>query len=268
MYLEYWGLHEKPFRNTSDPRFLCLSEQHDEALTRLKYCVTNHNACALLTGVFGSGKTLLAQALLDSLPEDRFVKAFIFNPQLSATELIYEIIYQLGIREQSPTSKTEALHRLTDILNDSYAEGRHTVIIVDEAHLIEDRMIFEELRLLLNFQKRDTFLLTLVLVGQPELREKIAHLKPFDQRVSIRFHLKGLKKEETQEYIRHRLRVAGADREIFDDAAIQAIHESAGGIPRRINQICDYALLTGFGMKASTITSEMVREVVMDPQTL
>lgn len=268
MYLEYWGLTEKPFRNTSDPRFLCLSEQHNEALTRLQYCVTNHNACAMLTGVFGSGKTLLAQALMESLPQDQFVKAFIFNPQLSATELLYEIIYQLGIRDKPPASKTEALHLLTDILNDNYAEGRHTVIIVDEAHLIEDRMIFEELRLLLNFQKRDTFLLTLILSGQPELREKIAHLKPFDQRISIRFHLKGLRQEETRGYILHRLRVAGATRDIFAEDTFQSIQESSGGIPRRINQICDLALLTGYGMKAPTVTSAIIREVVMDPQTL
>jgi general secretion pathway protein A len=268
MYLEYWGLTEKPFRNTSDPRFLCLSEQHDEALTRLKYCVHNHNACAMLTGVFGSGKTLLAQALLDSLPNDQYVKAFIFNPQLSATELLYEVIYQLGIRDQAPASKTEALHRLSDILNDNYAEGRHTVIVVDEAHLIEDRMIFEELRLLLNFQKKDTFLLTLILLGQPELREKITHLKPFDQRISIRFHLKGLKEDETRAYIAHRLQIAGADREIFEDGAMHAVHESTGGIPRRINQICDLALLSGFGMKAPSITSAIIREVVMDPQML
>ena len=268
MYLDYWGLHENPFRNTSDPRFLCLSEQHDEALTRLKYCVENHNACAMLTGVFGSGKTLLAQALLDNLPNDRYVKAFIFNPQLSSTELLYEIIYQLGMRDQAPTSKTEALHKLTDILNDNYAEGRHTVIVVDEAHLIEDRMIFEELRLLLNFQKRDSFLLTLILVGQPELREKIAHLKPFDQRISIRFHLKGLREEETRQYILYRLHVAGAAREIFEEEAFHAIHESTGGIPRRINQVGDLALLTGFGLKVPRITSAVVREVVMDPQAL
>lgn len=268
MYLDYWGLSEKPFRNTSDPRFLCLSEQHDEALTRLKYCVDNHNACAMLTGVFGSGKTLLAQALLESLPSDQFVKAFIFNPQLSATELLYEIIYQLGIRDQAPASKTDALHRLSDILQDNYSEGRHTVIVVDEAHLIEDRMIFEELRLLMNFQKTDTFLLTLILVGQPELREKIAHLKPFDQRISIRFHLKGLKEEETRQYIMHRLRIAGASQDIFEEEAYSAVHESTGGIPRRINQICDLALLTGFGMKASAINSAIIREVVMDPQTL
>ena len=268
MYLDYWGLQEKPFRNTSDPRFLCLSEQHEEAFSRLKYCVTNHSACALLTGVFGSGKTLLAQALLDSLPQDQYGTAFIFNPQLSNVELLYEIIYQLGIRDQAPTSKTEALHRLSDILNDNYAEGRHTVIVVDEAHLIEDRMIFEELRLLLNFQKRDSFLLTLILVGQPELREKITHLKPFDQRIAIRFHLKGLKEDETRTYILHRLQVAGATRDVFDEEAIQAVHESTGGIPRRINQICDLALLTGYGMRSSMITAAIVREVVMDPQTL
>lgn len=267
MYCEYWGLKEKPFQNTSDPRFLCLSEQHEEALTRLQYAVHDFKACALLTGVFGSGKTLLAQALLESLRPEQFTTAFIFNPQLGHVELLREIIYQLGVHDP-PEQKTDILHRLTDILNDNYAEGRHTVIVVDEAHLIEDKLIFEELRLLLNFQKRDRFLLTLILVGQPELRDKISHLKPLDQRVSIRFHLKGLKPEETKQYIQHRLRVAGAQREIFDESAYAAVHESTGGLPRRINQICDLALLAGYGMRAGKITPDIIREVVMDPQAI
>ena len=121
--------------------------------------------------------------------------------QLNNVELLREIVYQLGVHEHVPEKKSDILHRLTNILNDNYSEGRHTVIIVDEAHLIDDRSIFEELRLLLNFQKVDRFLLTLILVGQPELREKIAHLKQFDQRISTRYHLKGLKKEETKNYI-------------------------------------------------------------------
>ncbi len=267
MYLEYWGLQEKPFQNTSDPRFLCLSEQHEEALTRLQYAVQNYSACALLTGVFGSGKTLLAQALLDSLKPEQFTRAFIFNPQLSHVELLREIIYQLGVLDP-PEHKTDILHRLSDILNDNYSEGRHTVIVVDEAHLIEDKLIFEELRLLLNFQKRDRFLLTLILVGQPELREKIAHLKPLDQRISMRFHMKGLRQDETRSYILHRLRIAGASREIFSEDTFQGIYESTGGLPRRINQICDLALLAGFGMRAEKITNAIIRDVIMDPQTL
>ncbi len=267
MYFEYWGLQENPFQNTSDPRFLCLSEQHEEALTRLQYAVREFKPCAVLTGVFGSGKTLLAQALLESLRPEQFTTAFIFNPQLSHVELLREIIYQLGVHDP-PDQKTDILHRLSDILNDNYAEGRHTVIVIDEAHLIEDRLIFEELRLLLNFQKRDRFLLTLILVGQPELRDKVSHLKPLDQRVSIRFHLKGLRAEETRQYILHRLKVAGAQREIFDEGVFPAIQESTGGLPRRINQICDLALLTGYGMKAEKITSEIIREVVMDPQAI
>jgi general secretion pathway protein A len=268
MYLEYWGLHEKPFTNTADPRFLCLSRQHEEALTRLQYCVTNHMPCAVLTGVFGSGKTLLMQALFENLPADQYLKAFVFNPQLSHVELLREIVYQLGIRDNLPETKTDIMHKLSEILNDNHAEGRHTVIVIDEAHLIEDRLAFEELRLLLNFQDKAAPLLTLILVGQPELREKIAHQKPFEQRIAIRFHLKGLNESETREYILHRLRVAGAEREIFEGAAIKSVYESTGGIPRRINQVCDFALLTGYGMKSPKVTSAIVREVVMDPQTL
>ncbi|MSR77225.1 MAG: DUF2075 domain-containing protein [Candidatus Omnitrophica bacterium] len=268
MYLEYWGLKEKPFQNTCDPRFLCYSEQHEEALTRLKYVVESHLGCAVLTGIFGSGKTLIAQALLDVLKSDKYTTAFIFNPQLSSVELLKEIVYQLGVHDHLSDQKTDLLHRLTEILNDNYAEGRHVVVIVDEAHLIEDRAIFEELRLLLNFQKRDKFLLTLILAGQPELREKISNLKPFDQRVAVRFHLKGLKLDETQKYILHRVKVAGVSRAIFSEDSFKTIHESTGGLPRRINQVCDLALLTGFGMKASVITTQIINEVLMDPQTV
>lgn len=268
MYLAYWGLAEKPFKNTCDPRFLCPSEQHEEGLTRLKYAVSSHFACAMLTGIFGSGKTLLAQALFDSLNPDQYSKAFIFNPQLNPVELLREIIYQLGVHDSLPEQKTDVLHRLSDILNDNYSEGRHTVIAVDEVHLIEDRAIFEELRLLLNFQKRDTFLLTLILIGQPELKEKISQMKPFDQRVSIRFHLKGLRPEEVTQYVHHRLTVAGSEHEIFDESACRAIYESTGGLPRRINQVSDLALLTGYGHKADKITAEIISEVLMDPQMI
>ncbi len=268
MYLSYWGLSEKPFQNTCDPRFLCLSEQHEEALTRLTYVVEQHLGCAMLTGVFGSGKTLLAQALIDRLKTDKYASAFIFNPQLTNVELLQEIVYQLGVRQSVPEKKTDLLHLLTEILTDNYSEGRHVAILVDEAHLIEDRNIFEELRLLLNFQKRDKFLLTLILLGQPDLREKISQLKPFDQRVSMRFHLKGLRFEETVHYIEHRLKVAGAAHNLFEEDAMRSIHESTGGLPRRINQICDLALLTGFGMKSSEINSQIVNEVLMDPQML
>ena len=268
MYLEYWALKENPFQNTSDPKFLCLSEQHEEALSRLNYAVHEFKACAMLTGVFGSGKTLLAQALIESLPKDQFTSAFIFNPQLTHVELLKEIVYQLGIREHISDQKTDVLHKLSDVLTDNYAEGRHTVVVVDEAHLIEDRLIFEELRLLLNFQKKDKFLLTLILVGQPELRDKITNIKPFDQRIALRFHLRGLKPEETRTYILHRLKVAGAQRSIFEEDTFLSVHESTGGIPRRINQVCDLALLNGFGMRAPMITTAIIKEVIMDPQML
>jgi len=222
----------------------------------------------MLTGIFGSGKTLLARALVDGLRRDQYTSANIFNPQMGNVELLREIIYQLGIHDNIPQQKSDVLHRLADILNDNHAEGRHTVIIIDEAHLIDDRMIFEELRMLLNFQKKDKFLLSLILVGQPELREKIAHLKQFDQRISIRFHLTGLKAAETETYIQHRLKIAGAQEPIFESDTYRMIHESTGGLPRRINQICDLALLTGFGTKASSIDVETLKEVVLDPQTL
>lgn len=264
MYESYWGLTEKPFENTADPRFIYYTPQHEEAFTRLTYAVTEQKGAAVLTGVFGCGKTVIAQALIGQLSKAKYEIAFIVNPQLTSVELLREIVYDLGIKDNLPTLKTDIMHLLDERLHHNMDDGKNTVVIIDEAHLIEDRLIFEELRLLLNLQYKNKFLLTLILLGQPELKEKINNIKQLQQRIFIKYHLTGLGRGETAKYIQHRLEVAQATKKIFEDQAFDSIYEGSGGIPRRINQICDMALLAAFGKGRELIDSQIINEVIKD----
>lgn len=263
MYEEYWKLKAKPFENTPDPHFLYYSREHEEALTRLIYAVKARKGAAILTGEYGCGKTVLARALIDKLDPTKYKVVMINNTQIPFIEFLQEINYQLGA-EGSQSTKTELLHILEDILRRNISINKDTVIIIDEAQLIKDREVFEELRLLLNLQKDDRFLLTLILIGQPELREKMNRLPQLKQRLPIKYHLNTLDEEETGEYITHRLRIAGRDSRIFTDRAIKSIYTHSEGTPRTINDMCDMNLMVGFGRRVEYIDEELVREVVRD----
>lgn len=265
MYERYWGLTEKPFENTPDPRFIYYSSQHEEALSRFLYVVREGKGAAMLTGVFGCGKTLLGRTLLKELGKDTYRTAFISNPHLSYTELLMHIVYNLGSRDL-PTRKSEVLlntilERLNEILENNMRDGKKTIVIIDEAHVIKDIEVWEELRLILNFQLADKFLLTLLLLGQPELNELVDSNKQFLQRIAVRYHLDHLNEQETKEYILHRLSVSGRTGPVFTDAAYKLIHAKSGGIPRRINHISDLALFTGFGKELSLIAEDIIEEV-------
>ncbi|MCK5306868.1 MAG: AAA family ATPase, partial [Candidatus Omnitrophica bacterium] len=190
MYEAYWGLREKPFENTPDPRFIYYSQRHEEALSRMLYVIRERKGAGILTGEYGSGKTLLSRVLLEELSSEQYHSALIFNPMLPSMELVKEIIYQLGGDTSSLLSKTDLLHYLNDILYKNRDDDKNTVIVVDEAQAISEESGFEELRLLLNFQLNDNFLLTLILLGQPELKEKIKNLPQLRQRLAVRYHLK------------------------------------------------------------------------------
>lgn len=261
MYEEHWGLKEKPFENTPDPKFLYYSKQHEEALTRLIYVVREGKGAGMLTGVFGCGKTVLGYALSKELEKDIYRVAFITNPRLEGTELLRIIAHYLGAGSL-PTSKADILITLHTLLLNNLKDGKKTVVVIDEAHAIEERNTFEEIRLLLNFQVENKFLLTLLLLGQPELKEKIDNNKQLAQRIALRYHLTNLNKGDTSHYITHRLRVAGEAKPIFTDGAKKLVYERSGGIPRRINQICDMSLFTGFAKKVDKIDKEIVREAV------
>lgn len=264
MYKEYWGLKYKPFENTADPGFLYESSQHEEALTRLQYAIYEDKGIAVLTGIFGCGKTMIAEKLLETLSRGAYETAFIVNPQFSAIELLRDIIYNLGFKDKLSGEKDEIVHKLVEVLHNNFDNGKRSVIIIDEAHLIAEPQIFEELRVFLNFQHNRHFLLTLLLFGQPELKEKINNLKQFSQRVSMRYHLVGLNEKEVSEYIQHRLTVAGASREIFENACYEYIFKHCGGIPRRINQIADLALFSGYCEGLTKVNRNTIEAVVKD----
>ena len=266
MYEAYWGLKEKPFQNTPDPRFLYHSQQHEEALSRLIYAIQERVGGALLTGVFGCGKTLLGYTLMKELSQEKYKVAFLTNPQMSYLELLLLITQELG-GGGFPTKKTEVLTNvvyltLKDILHKNFKEGKETVIVVDEAHIIQDAEVFEGLRLLLNYQLADRFLLTLILMGQPELRTKVDELRQLEQRINIKCHLDNLSKEDTEKYVVHRFQVAGGKKSPFTEKALSVIYDYSGGIPRRINRLCDLCLLSGFGKKAKTIGPEVIQEEI------
>lgn len=172
------------------------------------YCIKESLGAAMLTGIFGCGKTLSVEVLLESLGE-KYKYAFVRNPNLKPTELLREIIYNLGIKENLPFEKTDLSHMLQEHLINNANDGKETLVIIDEAHIIDDKVTFEELRLLLNSQIKDKFLITLILLGQKELEEKISANKPFSQRIAVKFHLDRLDEEETNNYINFRLKVAG-----------------------------------------------------------
>jgi len=269
MYEAYWNLKERPFVNTPDPRFLYYSKEHEEALSRLIYAVQSNMGGCMLTGVFGCGKTLLNQALIENLEKlGNYKCAFITNPQLSYTELLRMIAYDLGA-SNLPDKKSEILtdfllETIEKMLNNNNDDGKHTVVIIDEAHVITDALIFEGLRLLLNFQLKDRFLLTLILSGQVELKKSVDNIKQLSQRIPIRCNLERFDFEDTKEYILHRLRVVGRAEPVFQEDAYKVIHERSGGIPRRINHICDMGLLVGFSQQVELIDIDIVNDVVKD----
>lgn len=261
MYENHWGLTLKPFENTPDPRFLYHAPQHEEGLSRLLYVVREGKGAGLLTGVYGCGKTLLGRTLLRELEQDVYRVAFVTNPRLDDVELLRLVAHGLGAPDL-PTRKTDVLVALEKIFQENLRDGRKTVVVVDEAHAIEDPRLFEELRLLLNFQLEDRFLLTLLLMGQPELAPKVDANKQLAQRLAMRYHLEGLSAADVRGYVEHRLRVAGAARPLFTPEAVQMIFERSGGIPRRINHICDLSLLTGYGKSAAVVDRDIAREAI------
>lgn len=263
MYEQYWRLQEKPFENTPDPHFLYYSAQHEEAFSRMLYAIRERKGAAMLTGEYGSGKTILSRVLLKELSSEHYQTALIFNPRISSIEFLQEIVYQLGGNDASE-SKTKLLRTLNETLYNNRNENKSTIIVIDEAQAIESKDIFEELRLLLNFQLDDMFLLTLILLGQPELKEKVDMIPQLRQRLAARFHLIALNEWESREYIIHRLEVAGSSEDIFTEGTYELIYEVSEGIPRRINNICDMCLLAGYGVKIDKIDKAIVKDVISD----
>lgn len=265
-YTTYWNMSALPFQNTPDPRFLYLSRQHEEAMARMLYTIQARKGGGLITGVFGCGKTVLVQAIIDALPLGKYKVALVNNPQLDAAEILRSIVRSLRAidlsQKRTELSTDYLLEVLSKTLDDNMHNGQDTLVVIDEAHIIKDEAVFEQLRLLLNFQRRDRFLLTLLLVGQPELRSKVEDNKPLDQRIALKYSLEALPLDDTKKYIEHRLGVVGVKKPVFTDAAVQAIHLHAGGIPRLINTACDLCLFDGAIKMAREIDEGLVKEAI------
>ena len=261
MFLEYWGLVKEPFINVPDPEFLFPSSKHEEALRRLLYVIQGRRGAAVLTGDIGCGKTLVSRTLVKELSPQRYDVAVVTSPILTPVQFLREIIYQFeGDKDNRATQRVDSLHAINRRMISNYQSGRDTIVIIDEAHLVmEKKGILEELRLLLNFQLNDRFLLTLILIGQLDLEEKIKRVPALEQRIAIKYRLLPLTQQETCEYISFRTRKAGAQREPFSEGAAQEIYHIAEGTPRKINSLCDLSLLIGFEEKATLIDEKIVQ---------
>ncbi len=266
MYTSFFGLNEKPFSITPDPRYLFMSERHGEALAHLVYGVTEAGGFMQLTGEVGTGKTTLVRTLLQNRLPDNADVAVILNPQLSALEFLETICEELGISGIEEKGSSKALiDALNQYLLAAHAEGRRTIILVDEAQNLA-RDVLEQVRLLTNLETSKQKLLQIILIGQPELRELLARtdLRQLAQRITGRYHLKPLSRIEAAEYIEHRLRVAGALGEIFDSAAKREVFRRSQGVPRLINVICDRALLGAYSHESRRVTRTLVRRAAAE----
>ncbi|MDJ0908905.1 MAG: AAA family ATPase [Woeseiaceae bacterium] len=261
MYTSFFGLNEKPFSITPDPRYLFMSERHGEALAHLVYGVTESGGFIQLTGEVGTGKTTLVRTLLQNrLPENADV-AVVLNPQLSALEFLQTICEELGVPEPDDDQSIKSLiDSLNHFLLMAHAEGRRTILVVDEAQNLA-RDVLEQVRLLTNLETSKQKLLQIILIGQPELRELLARndLRQLAQRITGRYHLEPLSRDESAQYIEHRLRVAGALGEVFDKGAKAELFRLSQGVPRLINVICDRALLGAYSLETRRVNRRLVR---------
>jgi len=260
MYTSFFGLNEKPFSITPDPRYLFMSERHTEGLAHLLYGVNESGGFIQLTGEVGTGKTTLVRSLLQQLPDSADV-ALILNPQLSRTEFLSAICEELGIALPKQRDSIKALTTaLNAFLLGNHGRGRRTILIVDEAQNLRVDVL-EQVRLLTNLETTKQKLLQIILIGQPELRDLLARndMRQLAQRITGRYHLEPLNREETIEYVDHRLRVAGAVGEVFTPPAKRDLFRHSGGVPRMINVIADRALLGAFTQDTRTVTPALVR---------
>jgi type II secretory pathway predicted ATPase ExeA len=262
MYLEFYGLSARPFSKTPDPAFLYRSRQHAEALARLAHAVEEREL-AVLTGEVGAGKTTLSRALVDEFA-DRCRFSFVVNPALPPAQLLSAIAEGFGI--SGARRKAEVWSALAEHLSRLDAEGRFPVVVIDEAQLLAGRAAFDELRLLTNLAADDRALVGLVLLGQPELRDRIREKggEAFAQRIGVAYHVGALGEEETARYLAHRLAVAGRREPLFTPDGVAALHRLAAGLPRRINQVAANALLEGFARDAGRIDAAIVETAAAD----
>ena len=265
MYLEHFNLTERPFSITPDPRFLYMSTRHREALAHLLYGLGDGGGFVQLTGEVGTGKTTICRCLLEQIPENVNL-AVVLNPKVTAIELIATVCDELGIGYDASDMSIKSL---TDVLNryllDAYARGRHTVLIIDEAQNLSADVL-EQVRLLTNLETATQKLLQIILIGQPELRTLLARedMRQLAQRVTARYHLEPISREETGAYIRHRLQICGSTQTVFNKRAVDKIQQLSDGIPRLINVLCDRSMLGAFVEGRAQVDVKVVKKAASE----
>ena len=264
MYERYFGFTERPFELTANPRYLFLTERYREALGTLTYGLSSHKGIVVMTGEAGTGKTTMLNAALAGARHDQLV-AYLSNPTLRRAEFIEIMTTQLGLPAEVATSKARFLQAVTRLLEDRAAAGKVTALVIDEAHSLPTRLL-EEVRLLANIEQPERKLLTVVLVGQPELADRLSDpsLRQLKQRIALRCALVPLTLRESAAYIAKRIGMAGGNAQVFTRDAVLAIYEHSGGIPRTINVICENALVSAYARDESTISHQLVAEVARD----
>lgn len=267
MYRKFYRLTRNPFEISPDPYFFYPTPRHNEALANLNYGVQRRKGFVVVTGEVGTGKTLLVRCLLEALNRNQISFAYVFNPRLSALDFLRYVLTDLRLPMTGKT-KSEMLAHLNNYLIARFRRGSTAALIVDEAQLLSWELL-EEIRLLTNLETSQQKLLQIVLVGQPELDQKLdsPHLRQLKQRVGLRCRLEPLSLEELRGYIHRRLELAGANSHgatIFADGAIESVHRFSRGIPRLINTLCENALVSGYARQSSQVTPEIIQEVATD----
>ena len=262
MYRKFYSLRENPFNVTSDPSYFFSSSKHGEAFSHLVYGIEQRKGILLITGEIGTGKTTLCRTLLNHL-DSKTKTAFILYPNFSELQLLQLIIKDLGISTQTK-NKAALINALNEFLLSETSHGHNVVLIIDEAQNLKESQL-EQIRLLSNLETEKEKLLQIILVGQPELMDKLKlpSLRQLNQRIAVRYHILGLDKIELQDYIHHRLKIAGAVNNLnFTKEAIEEIYLYSGGTPRLINIICDRALLAGYVLETFNIDYNVIKKCI------
>jgi len=258
MYASSFGLTEAPFSISPDPRYLYMSRRHQEAMAHLRYGIQESGGFVLLTGEVGTGKTTICRSMLEALP-DHVDVALILNPQISHNELLAALCDEIGVSYPEDASPKRLLDLLNEKLIETFARGRRTVLVIDEAQMLSQEVL-EQIRILTNLETTRQKLLQIILIGQPELLDILARrdLRQLAQRITARYHLEPLSAGETSEYVRYRLGIAGCHRAVFSGGALRRLYRLTEGIPRLINVICDRAMLGAYSSDRSRITAPMI----------
>lgn len=264
MYETYFGLTERPFSIAPDPQYLFMSKRHKEAMAHLSYGLTQGGGFIVLTGEVGTGKTTLCRNLLGELPQNVDV-ALILNATINESELLQSVCDELSIKYTQQDTQKQLLDAINAHLLNSFSDGRHTVLIIDEAQLLS-RDVLEQIRLLTNLETTKAKLLQIILIGQPELNDLLSRndLRQLAQRITARYHLGALEKNEIESYVNFRLTVAGCKQPLFSRQALNRLHKLTDGIPRKINVLADHALLAAYSKSASLVDAKTVVQASND----